>query len=54
VLADKGYDDVDIDKTKKRDGGDKVVVRSETEQGAASESVKCVYNTEQEKARLKD
>jgi hypothetical protein len=54
VLADKGYDDVDIDKTKKRAGGDKVVVRGEAEQGGDSESVKCVYNTEQDKARVKN
>jgi hypothetical protein len=54
VLSDKGYDDIDIDKAKKRDGGDKVVVKGQAEQGGDSESVKCVYNTDKDKARVKN
>ena len=53
VLSDKGYDDVDINKANKRDGGDKVVVKGQAEQGGDSESVKCVYNTDKDKARVK-
>jgi hypothetical protein len=53
-LANKGYDDVDVDKARKRDGGDKVVVTGEAESGGDTDSVKCVYNTEKDKARIKN
>ncbi len=52
-LADKGYDGVDVDKARKRDGGDKVVVTGQAESGGDTDSVKCVYNTEKEKTRIK-
>jgi hypothetical protein len=51
-LSNKGYDDIDVDKAKKRDG--KVVVTGDAESSGDTDSVKCVYNTEQDKARIKN
>jgi hypothetical protein len=53
-LADQGYGDVEIDTARRRDGGERVMVRGEAEQGGDAEGVKCVYDTEQDKARVPD